>query len=1206
MSLLELVFNHMVLPPKLPGHQDEDTETVNRTILTLLLSACDSVVKLSGQEFANTWHSVQRSLRTCLDINHGRLDKATLLQAFKNLQTNDLLILHVVEQNAALLIRRQISEGIDNVIFEAFESSPSLTNVLAAENALQWDFPGRAAEITYEDFCNESFQDSLAMFLEQASMESLARFSAHSTKAKTSVVDWRDTTDPALVTQMLMPLLEAIGSSVDTPRIRKRVRDDVHIQEATLPWRRAPFWLILRVATQRQLCLTLGNDVGRACYKFLICVVLAQLLEICSGELAPELTVTLRSKLCRRLAKLEMDSTRVSGSVSLVYEELFSLLGPLLRASIEKATKHVEAAWNNFKVSTRRSIPKLPIRADKNALHLSLRNSGEYLKGLLDMPCAHRTDPPSSNLPSLLGSSIERVIRFNEVCFKLGKLDITAERVERSAPESKADCQTRCIEVAGLITHCLGTVRDTCESNPEAISILILNLFDLWVFLDKCALQICPLLAEYHPVFSPDLLDVLQLPRLSEMRRLRDIQNYLQNRCENCQLADKTIFSKPNKECFAARYLRSDDGIHMDSLLQRIQNASNVSRENKKGEWEEASRKYNDLSKKIASGTCVCSFNLDGSRNVRGCDKCWHYRSQKRMEISVHEDLLPTDSAQQAAVIFELVTPAYFSAYRNATWNILSDLAHPSRSSVSSLPVTLLKQHPPLHCYMKSHANDVSLASDKKSFLKTHFKFSRVQGDLSCVLLPLGLDFSYHDTRSALWLKDLDKPLTFHHLCGIHIPRSLRGSVIDSSAHPAPNTDGPSSYETIASQTKCPPDIPIHEFMANQRLLSGKTRRWLTMLVELGASNINFGTEDTMHLFSQLAVQAGPDKDKTNPLRDAHMVFQDKAFCQRLREQIESRLDNIRSNWRETYCMEMLITLSLRLFTLTTGKMRQTAVQLLQLARDITLDWIARLQDEVRSAIEAGTAERAANYGFWAALLCRRTFAIFVEEDVEMNAKDLGFFVRASIALQENLVVDISKMTRDLKNILIRDMKLGYRIRSLVQRSILSNPDSLGAGINETWSDSDNSMRTYSPWKFLEANEGWVMSTITSKAEQTGDPQILHYNFIEGHLLVDGKPLGKLPLDLRGSDAVKELFGNQHLLTFPSSLSGMSHVLATRPNGQQIHFGSRGMSVVIQALTRDSILEYIPRHIFRDDAGFDLPSTLVDDCVHWLDLRSDA
>jgi len=62
--------------------------------------------------------------------------------------------------------------------------------------------------------------------------------------------------------------------------------------------------------------------------------------------------------------------------------------------------------------------------------------------------------------------------------------------------------------------------------------------------------------------------------------------------------------------------------------------------------------------------------------------------------------------------------------------------------------------------------------------------------------------------------------------------------------------------------------------------------------------------------------------------------------------------------------MEMLITLSLRLFSFTSGRDRQSAESLLKVAREATLQWASRLRDEVRNAAKADVAERAATYGF--------------------------------------------------------------------------------------------------------------------------------------------------------------------------------------------------------------------------------------------------
>jgi len=1075
-------------------------------------------------------------------------------------------------------------------------------DVLAAENALQWDFPGRAVEITFQEFLNESFQESLATFLEQASMESLKRFEARSAKAKVSVIEARDTTDPALVTQMLMPLLEALGSSVEVPRLRKRVRDDVNIQNAEFPWRRLPFWLILRVAIQRQLILALGNEPGRACYKFFICTVLAQLLEDCAGLLAPELTVMLRAKLCRRLAKLEMDKTRAY-SAAAVYNRLFDSIGPMLKGIIKKATDQVNAAWINFKTTIARPIPALPSRADEQALRLSLPNSEGYLNNLLALPPSQRRGLESLIVPPSGDGTMEQVTKFTDHYFSLARLEKGIE--ERTIPpDSVENYQARCVQLAESIVDVFTAVGDAYASNPEQMSIFILNLFDLWVEMDECAVKACPLLWDYAPVFSPELLDVLHLSTLSSMQRLQDIQSHLRSRCGNCRFACKTIFSEIDGNCFAARYL--EQSAPLRTLQQQIEEASSKSRENKQSEWNDACQEYNDLSQKISSGTCICSTNHDGSRNIKGCDKCWHWRCRNRMKIDIHEDFLPKDSAQKAAVILELGIPSFLKAYRDATFRIFGDLGHPSKPSASSSPAMLLRGYSQLQHYMKSIVNSVTLASVPKSFLQTHFKAYKMKVPLSEILLPLGLDFVYYDVRSGVWLKDLNRPLTFQHLCGIHVPRSLQASVIKLPVHPAPDIDGPSSYKIVASQTRCPSDVSVYEFMSYQRLLSGKTRRWLTMLVELGASNLNFSAEDTMLIFNHLAVQAGPAKGETHLLRDVHIVFRDPSFCQALTEQIDKRLRNITTNWREMHCMEMLITLSLRLFNLTSGRDRQSAAMLLKGARDSTLQWISHLRDEVRNAAEADAAERAAMYGFWAALLCRRTFTTFVDSDSKINAEDLCSFVQASVALQENLVVDLAKLPMSLKNMLVRDMKMAYRIRRLIQYSIESNAESLGVAINKTWSDPSNSTgRTYSHWQFLSSpNKRWVVSIITSTANNFVASQVVHYNFVEGHLLVDGKPLGRLPLDIRESADVKELFGNQHLLTFPSSLSGMTHMMANRIRGHEVHFGLRGKSVIIRALIGDSLLEYVPRRVFIDNENFDLPSALIENCTHWLNLRT--
>lgn len=104
----------------------------------------------------------------------------------------------------------------------------------------------------------------------------------------------------------------------------------------------------------------------------------------------------------------------------------------------------------------------------------------------------------------------------------------------------------------------------------------------------------------------------------------------------------------------------------------------------------------------------------------------------------------------------------------------------------------------------------------------------------------------------------------------------------------------------------------VNEFVAHQNLIGGKNRRWLSILIELGSSNMNFSVFNTITLFRHLALQAGPEQDG-NDLRAIYYVFRDAQFCKRLIEQIQQNLDLILSNWRETNYIETLLTLTIQL-----------------------------------------------------------------------------------------------------------------------------------------------------------------------------------------------------------------------------------------------------------------------------------------------------
>ncbi|OAA59813.1 hypothetical protein SPI_06011 [Niveomyces insectorum RCEF 264] len=1253
MASVETIFNHVVLPPQLPGRQDEELDAIGQDLVQRLLAACRALESTTDPALADGWHALNNLWTSCQKINSETLDNLSLSEAFADLETDkQVLVCYVVEQNAGLLIHRaKDSENNSIVIFEAFEASPLSQDVLAAPNALRWGFPSRAVHVPAAHFDDTNFQAALASILDKASSEKLSHLAARATKAGTPIAENRNPASPALVTDMLFSVLEALGGPQTVQILHKRVRDDVHFHKAGVPWRRLPLWLVLRVAVQRQLSLVHGDAVGYVAYKLLISTLLSQLLDDCVRDgMHPSSVVLLQKKLGRRIAKLEKWTADQLSSTSngVLVDQLFSNTAPAFQRAIQTASNYVEAEFARFRDKTTRRIPWLPQRAETEDLRLSLPNSGNYLRTLLQKWNNSRTDPVAGlqdqnchidlSQESGIRDTTDYVQSIVTAQQKLRDCEVMAEESwsidPARLPSNKAEFVF--LGIAGAISSLTDLALSAAfRNNPGQNSVVLLTIFDLWARLDSMTVHSHPMLAEYRPLFSSDLLQVLQLPELHSMKRLRRIQSYISEREANSKFPDRTIFnSNLDSECFGARFVGTSQ--ELTARHERIKRRQESDRQVTTKNWKEACRVYDEMSEAISSSKCKCTMNKDGSKNINGCVRCFKWRTRNRMSIEVSEDLLPNDEALAAAIVFELDVPERIAIYRSTTWRILRKLAYPKLPPKGQ--GTLLKNHKPLAKFQNIDGpyTAVSLASSVKSFKQTHYGSQKMKAQLSQLLLPLASDFQLFDTEAGIWIKNFSEQPTLAHLCGVYVPTFLRTTVLPAKAHPPVWPEGPSSYQAVANRPECPLGMSIHEFEAVQRILSGKARRWLTMLAELNCSNLNFSNEDTVVTLSHLAYQVGPpsvttqgekyqpspnhgvDLEHQNALGVCHAVFSDAAFVDRLLLEIEKRLRSIQNNWRETVTMELLITLAQRAYVLSADEApRRDALALLHAARSTTLGWIDVLREQLMAATDSAAAHRVSMYAFKAALLCRRTFDTLVGEgDDSMGAEDLSAFVRASVALQQNFVVGVEALPAFEKIMLHRDTVMANSLQGRLRNAIERYPECLSEAIRygigmvnssdlKSGSGGDRPGELhFAPWLFREpGNSGWVTSSAPLEGEESNwAHQRVAFHYVSGHILIDGKTMGKLPQDIRDSDDVKELFPSQHLLSYPSSLPGMSHRLMSLVENQSIHFGRReGRVVIVTRRWSGEICEHVPRRIFDNESGeFDLPRGLLDNVVHWF------
>ncbi|KAJ4329353.1 hypothetical protein N0V84_000248 [Fusarium piperis] len=444
-SLIEDVFHHLVLPPKLPRKFDGNNAALTENLGKRLHESL-AILRFVGNPAI--WDALDASLRATRDVNQGLLAGDDLRDGFRAVIESPIwLTLHVAQQNAALLIHRDASG--ENVIFESFQVSAPVRDVLNANHALACDFPGRAVEVPLHIFNDASFQENLADFLEQSSTEAFDQFAARASKGGESVVETRDCPNPALVNDMLMSLLEGLGKPTTVRQIRKRVRDDVVLDSSEVPWRRSPYWLVLRVAAGRHLTNMFEDERnGRVCYKFLICVVLGYLLRECVGSLDPEMTLILQAKLCRRLAKLESEQKATSGTLCELYGSLFSATKTFFEFTIDAVERDVGAQWEKHKTSIIRHIPLLPGRVSRNDLVLKLPQSGPYLRSLLSNGSSIMNGRVQRDVPSLQEGTISQVnqltSRYTELIDHKAQTRVSVERL-LSCPEEA------CIELSSSL-----------------------------------------------------------------------------------------------------------------------------------------------------------------------------------------------------------------------------------------------------------------------------------------------------------------------------------------------------------------------------------------------------------------------------------------------------------------------------------------------------------------------------------------------------------------------------------------------------------------------------------------------------------------------------------------------------------------------------------------------------------------------------------
>ncbi|KAL8860831.1 MAG: hypothetical protein Q9178_002861 [Gyalolechia marmorata] len=1229
---LDYLFHHIFLPTQLPQQSDGHNGQGDQALLDALLESIGTFRAANDHAYYQLWSTIQRSLRTFATLHSkGKpFSRSSLKEAFQDATNGEIIILHIALQNSGLVIQKKN----DGYVIETFEASPQSANVLAAKGALEWDFPSQAVVIPSDTFEDDYFRDGLVGFLEKASLEPVKQYAATTLKAGSNAYESRDTTSPTIIGQLLITILKAAGRKHNPTLTRKRVRDEVCWGDgAENPWRRNPRWLVLRISIQRVLCSLLGAP-GIFQYKFFMCSFISSLCHrFCTQVSLPADRLTYaRMKLARRVAKLEAQGIASSPELSTVIQSLFKHNRKVFLDALQTLEKFLENRGTQTRIRHIKKMYRLPKRATPDSTILSLCHSRATLNEILTevyygRPRAQMILPQSQPRAVLYSTWVNNsetnidLTTTDYFCLADMEAQLAQHVKEALAAGEGIDLDGVVLGLRHQSKVYQARAYQAYKENAEQLSLMILNLLELWMALDTLAVRRYPLLVDYDPGLPVDIMHPLKVAKLSDMFRLTRVEEYLEGRRRQAIYPLSNAIGDLNKTCFAVRYF--DQCGEMQKLTSTILDDNESAKAQKNRELVERSAVYEKLIKEASETACLYTEleydpltrqHNDRRHNDRHCRKCYVTREASRMRIDVYEDLLPTDDTKAKAIAFELLLPSGFAAWRDSVWQILTLARGDSISDRQ--PQLLLLEYKGLKRYANSTQSSLTLASRTKSFYQTHYTRIPFPAQLDQVCLPHGLKYGVYDKEHGLWTsRHSDKP-SFAAICSVDLPLKSAWVSVKRFLHPTFDGVYPSANEVVASQTRCPNSLTVAEYSCFQDLRIGTRIQWIKLLRELASSNINFGSVETTILVTELALGVGPPGDG-HVLRAAHWVFRNQLFCQHLAGCIRRRLQAIATNWREGQIVECLFVLVQRLWSFgqTVGAINE-AQELMLLVRKITNSWIRMLRREICNAVDVETAQARSRESFHAALLCRKTFIL------EAARADLGFqhaaltcFLECAFTIKDNLSLSesgsINKMPPTLRRLYVSDLKLIHSLEPHIRWSLQHVQSAVSEAVNNVWMEAEGpSARMFTTWTIQPApHDSWC--TAQSRSGEGVLDQNIQFNFIEGTLYIDGQLLGRLPEEYARQDFFKQFFGNRTFLTRPSYLQGLSYMFVSPVEGHEIHFGFRNGYRFMRVRPRSSptmILEFLPAVVFLKGHAAadvaDLPLPLVQERVHWLDIQA--
>lgn len=969
-------------------------------------------------------------------------------------------------------------------------------------------------------------------------------------------------------------------------------------------------WLLIRVSTQLVISRSSGSqDLYRGIMVFIMSYILKSAT---SHEFAPDLIYTMTAKIDRRLRKLSGAGNpvlpqAVMASIDNILQQSFDFLAKTWDTCQQLDSRDLQLSRLSaldFEQDTMVALPKLD----------------DYIKGT-------RTRQPENNSAGFMPSS--RLMKL-ELGFLPSLPDRHFNDVYAAANLSQFEHwvahhiddwltantrETVCQKLHNLMIqyHDLAQVR--YSGNPEATSVMVLTMFELWVACDKAAIQQCPLLSEYDPGIPTDALQNLLLPLLDQMKRLLQIEEYIDCRRIGSMKRTDLLFATSDSS-FASQYF-ARSSTHQE-LMSRIVSDAKAARKKKLEELEKVQAEYHRLDVLDNEIDHEYTTKVINNRSVpprtkevhsHKCQKCIYQNQRQELSIEVHEWPLPSRSSEAYTVVFELDTPLWFANWRDARLVLLKDVLKGQRTKDqdSRRRFFLSSNDPHLLKWRSNRSSDqrMDLMSLNKAAITTHYRSKTIATlSESEIFVPNGLFYNYYDKRS----NEYPGEYTFKNVVPLACTYTMPCQHLQRFLfRPASAPDGPDPNVVIASQDACPANMTLEEYKEFGILPLGHHIQWANIKLQLAMPSLDFKKPETTLLLLQCAYQAGPRLAETctsavsrnegqKALRSSHDFFNSEENAQSLIKHLMEALQRVKSNWESSQALLVFVAIAARTLSLSGFvKVRMDCLEFLSIARQIAMSWLNSLRDKAYAAEDHNDKTAFTAKSVEVALICTSTFDIDGKylNHVLAGKGNASILVQASIVIREGEDTLASEKEPHLAILAMRRKRLLCRAYEILAQ----HPTELDDAVKKAWS-------AYVPgsgWRaVLEAADHWV--TTNTLATSHVASMSVHYNLLSGELLVNGLLLDQPPPAYRAHSQYSTLFGKNVVEIMPSTTPGFQFSTKRQFGGFSVQLGMSNGDLVVRASTGDTTYETIPRRLVENA----YPASFGENYIHWFNAATNT